>query len=115
MTLGQGWAHVEANGGDWNGAWSTGARSRITARPAPGSSPSTLLILGHYFAGNTRTRVRVNGADLGWQQLGPAQRLPIPAGTQGPIDIELEHEAPRRPDAADPREMAFFIREITLR
>lgn len=115
VTLGQGWAHVEANGGEWNGAWSNGARSRITVRPAAGPRPSTFLILGHYFDGNTRTRVLVNGTDLGWQQLGAALRLPIPAGTHGPIDIELEHEAPRRPAAADPREMAFFIREITLR
>jgi hypothetical protein len=115
ITLVSGWGGTEASGGDYNGAWSRGARSRIVVKPAPGLKPSTLLILGHYFEGNARTRVSVNGADLGWHDLGQPGRIALPAGTSGAIDIELTHEAPRQPTANDPRDMAFFLRQITLR
>lgn len=114
-TLGAGWANTEANGGGWNGAWSDGARSRLTLRPIPGSAPASILIRGYYFDGNAHTRVRINGADLGWQDLSTPTRLPLAASAQAAIEIELEHEAPRRPTGADPRAMAFFIHEITLR
>ncbi|MGZ8319583.1 MAG: hypothetical protein ACXWVD_10820 [Telluria sp.] len=115
VTLASGWAGVEANGGAWNGAWSNGARSRIVVRPAGGLKPSGLTILGHYFEGNARTRVSVNGTDLGWQQLAQPLRLALPAGTHGDIEIELEHEDPRQPSAADARKVAFFVREISVR
>lgn len=115
ITMAFGWGGAEANGGDWNGAWSSGPRSFIVLRPALGIKPSTILILGHYFEGNARTRVSINGTDLGWHDLARPQRLALPAGTGGDIAVELTHEAPRKPTAADPREMALFLRQITLR
>lgn len=110
-----GWGGTEANGGDYNGAWSRGARSRVVLTLAPGLTPATMMILGGYFDGNARTRVSVNGADLGWHDLGQPNRIALPAATSGAISIDLTHDAPRPPTANDPREMAFFIRQITLR
>ncbi|RJG15717.1 hypothetical protein [Massilia cavernae] len=115
VTLASGWGNPENGGGAWNGVWSHGARSRVTVKLAGGARPSTLLIVGHYFDGNARTRIRIDGADFGWHVLTQDLRLPLPAGTKGKVEIALEHEAPRKPDPADPREMAFFLREITLR
>ena len=115
ITLVSGWGGTEASGGDYNGAWSRGARSRIVLKPAPELRPATILILGHYFDGNARTRVSVNGTDLGWHDLGQPRRIALPAAIGGAIEIELTHEAPRQPTANDPRDMAFFLRQITLR
>ncbi|MCC6073454.1 hypothetical protein ACFSQU_00495 [Massilia sp. GCM10020059] len=115
VALVSGWGGAEANGGDWNGAWSHGPRSVAVIRPAMGMKPATVLILGHYFEGNARTRVSINGVDLGWHDLAKPQRLALPAGVAGDIRIELAHEAPRKPSAADAREMALFLRQITLR
>lgn len=115
ITLASGWSGVESSGGAWNGAWSNGVSSRIIVRPALGMKPVAVTILGNYFEGNARTRVRINGADLGWQALGQPMRLAAPAGTHGEIQIELEHENPRHPTEADARMVAFFLREITVR
>lgn len=115
ITMASGWGGAEANGADWNGAWSHGPHSFVVLRPTTVDKPATLLILGHYFEGNGRTRVSINGTDLGWHDLTKPQRLALPAGTQGDIRIGLTHEAPRKPTVADPREMAFFLRELTLR
>lgn len=115
ITLAAGWGAVEANGGDWNGLWSTGQRSFVVLRSTPGSAPATILILGHYFEGNARTRVAVNGTDLGWHNLAAPARLPLPPGTRGDIAVELIHEAPRTPTPADGRQLALFLRQVTLR
>jgi hypothetical protein len=116
VRLAAGWSGPEINGGTWNGVWSDGPRSRIVIPLGTGQKPATLAIVGNYLDGNTRTRVTVNGADLGWQHLDQLQRLALPSST-GAIEIELEHEAPHRPGdgKADQRALAFFLREITLR
>lgn len=112
IKLAAGWSGPEANGPGWDGVWSEGARSRIVVSVA-GSAPSTLTIVGNYLDGNRRTRVTVNGKDLGWQDLSQARRLALPAGAST-LDIELEHEAPHRA-GNDPRALALFLREVTLR
>jgi hypothetical protein len=118
LQLATGWSGPESNGGVWNGVWSEGARSRIVIKLDPDMYPATLSLLGNYLDGNTRTRVIVNGADLGWQQLDRVQRLVLPptAASAIPLEIKLEYEAPHRLDTgSDTRVMAFFLREITLR
>jgi hypothetical protein len=114
LKLVSGWSTPEANGPGWNGVWSNGARSRIVIALAPGQRPATLTLLGHYLDGNTRTRVKIGTTDLGWHRLDQPQRLPLPA-TSGALEIELEHEAPHSPGGSDTRQLAFFLREITLR
>lgn len=115
ITMASGWSAAEANGGEWNGVWSNGPRSFVVLRSDPATKPSTILILGHYFEGNARTRVSINGIDLGWHNLAVPARLALPAGTRGDLALELTHEAPRAATAADARQMAFFLRQITLR
>lgn len=114
LKLVSGWSAPEANGPGWNGVWSNGPRSRIVITLAPGQRPGTLTLLGNYLEGNSRTRVIVGGADLGWHRLDQVQRLALPA-TGGPLEIALEHEAPHSPGGSDTRQLAFFLREITLR
>jgi hypothetical protein len=117
IMLASGWSGVETNGGAWDGAWSVGTRSRLTIA-APGLHPATLALSGIYFDGNHRTRVRVNGVDLGWLALDRVGRVALPAGINaggGPLGIELEHEAPHRAGPNDGREVALFLRTVELR
>lgn len=116
VELAEGWSTLEANGPGWNGAWSDGARSRVVLQ-ADGLRAQQIQISGSYLQNQGRTRVGVNGVDLGWHQLDREGPLALPpAASQGArLVIELEHEAPRSPGASDPRQLAFFLREINLR
>jgi hypothetical protein len=116
IALAAGWSVVEHNGGAWDGVWSVGPRSTLVIAPVPDLRPSTLSLQGTYFEGNRRTRVRINGADLGWLSLDRVPRFALPRASIGKeLVIELEHEAPHRPGPGDARELAFFLRSAELR
>jgi len=116
IALVSGWSHAEHNGGAWDGAWSVGPRSKLVIAALPGFRPTTLSLQGMYFEGNHRTRVRINGTDLGWLSLDRLPRFDLPAGQAGKeLVIELEHEAPHSPGPGDARELAFFLRSAELR
>ena len=116
LVLGEGWSSLEANGPGWSGAWSDGARSRLVLEIGA-LQAQQILIGGAYLQDRGRTRVSVNGVDLGWHQLDREGPLTLPpAAIQGSrLAIDLEHEAPRSPGASDPRQLAFFLREINVR
>lgn len=116
VELGTGWSTLEANGAGWNGVWSDGPRSRVVVR-VDAARAQQLLVSGSYLENRGRTRVQVNGVDLGWHQLDRegALTLPAAAATGEHLVIEFEHESPRAPGASDPRQLAFFLREINVR
>lgn len=116
VDLAAGWSTPEANGPGWNGVWSLGPRSRVVLHVGA-MRPQQILISGAYLQGQGRTRVTVNGIDLGWHQLDREGALALaPAGAgNGQLVIELEHHQPRSPSASDPRLLAFFLREISVR
>lgn len=111
-----GWSAPEAGGGQWNGAWSVGQRSRLVVTLSPGFKASHISLQGNYFSGNTRTRVSVNGIDLGWQELasGKAITLAPAAAASASMVIDLEHDKPASPGGTDTRQLAFFLRKVTL-
>ena len=117
LKLSAGWSGVESGGGIWNGVWSTGAQSTITITLPAQRGVRQLSLQGHYFDGNSRSGVRVNGVDLGWAQLDQANTLTLPAGAgaDGQLRIELQHQAPHAPNSEDPRELAFFLQGVTLK
>jgi hypothetical protein len=117
VSLASGWSGVEHNGGAWDGVWSEGDRSRLVLTPAPALHPTQLSLAGSYLAGNKRTRISVNGIDLGWHQLDQEGPIALPAAARAAatLEIELQHEAPHSPGASDPRALAFFLHEVSLR
>ena len=115
IKLAAGWNKPELNGPGWDGVWSEGNRSRLQVTLG-GLRPAMLALAGNYLDGNRRTRVTVNGIDLGWHELDRSGPLALPVGARTDVlEIELEHEAPHAPGAADPRVLAFFLREVNVR
>jgi len=117
LKLDSGWSGPEVGGADWSGTWSNGSYSRVTI--ALGRAPRHVSLLGHYFKGNERTRVKLNGVDMGWQKLDtmPILDVPLAKGAQPTtLTIELEHEAPYipAPQEANQRRIAFFLRTISV-
>lgn len=113
---GDGWAGPGFGGGAWDGMWSLGERSRLVLDVPAGWRAGTLVLGGGYLDGNTTTHVFVDGTDLGWQRLDPRAVLALPVPLSGPrVTIELVHQAPHSPGPGDPRPLALFLREVSLR
>lgn len=112
-----GWSVPEHGGGNWDGIWSDGPRSRIVIRLKPEAMPTAVLILGHYFEPHERTRVTIDGRDFGWRRLDEEEYLPLERVAGSVLSIELEHEAGSMPAHPRPgeRRLAFFINTISLR
>lgn len=118
--LESGWSNVEHGGGTWNGVWSDGRKSRITLHPKGRPGSAILRLTGHYFEGNHRTRLSINGTDLGWHVLDNEQGIDISDvldGSQSTVEIELEHEQPGGPSprVGDTRQIAYFLQQVELR
>lgn len=115
--LESGWYDFEAGGNEWDGAWSSGRHSRIIATLPAGFEPNGISLLGTYFATNKRTRVSVNGVDLGWHALDQVRRIPLRSlrRNSAQLIIDLEHEAPSMPVAGnDAREISIFLRSLIV-
>ncbi|HZV64623.1 MAG TPA: hypothetical protein VFG03_06920 [Telluria sp.] len=120
LRLADGWSTPEHGGGEWEGVWSDAARSRLAIDFDPAQKPSHISLQGRYFDGNKRTRVTINGIDLGWQDLATMPSLALPDGgavLTPPLTVELEYDAPHRPAARAPeqRRLGFFLQTVTLR
>ncbi|GGY73564.1 hypothetical protein ACFFTM_01425 [Pseudoduganella plicata] len=113
--LTQGWGTPEAGGGTWDGVWSTGKTSTLAIDAPAARKDAQLTILGHYTEGNRRTRVTVNGRDLGWMALDTPQRISLTGAADGRIAVTLQHEAPAQPNPDDRRTLAFFLQRIEVR
>ncbi|SFL48749.1 hypothetical protein [Rugamonas rubra] len=112
-----GWSNPERNGSGWDGVWSNGPNSRLQVAVDAAQPPATLTLSGYYFAGNRRSRLSVNGVDLGWHDLQQGAAVALPAAVRGAsqLQIELAHEAPGEPGPGDQRHLALFLRKVVLR
>lgn len=115
-TLQAGWSKPEFGGGNWDGAWSDGKRSTMSIPLQPGQRPHWIALTGHYSDGNRRTRLTINGVDMGWQKLNQAGLIVLPAvAADAPsLQVTLEHEAPGAGTPQDRRQLAFFIEKLSL-
>lgn len=110
VVLESGWSANEPTG-----IWSDGASSIMTIQLPPAPAFHQLVIQGDYLAGNQRTRVIINGTDLGWHDLRLGRPIKLPARASGALRVELKHEAAHSPGPQDGRMLAFFISQINLR
>ncbi|MES2069283.1 MAG: hypothetical protein V4488_02970 [Pseudomonadota bacterium] len=105
---------------DWNGIWSDGPSSTMTIAVEPARPVQGVKIFAHYFGNNQRTRVVVNGEDMGWVDLRKRDFLQVKQDVDRPLaslKIELTHEAPHDPatDPAIPRRLGMFVHAVALR
>jgi hypothetical protein len=116
VAAGQGWSVLEQQPGFPGGRWSEGAVSRLTVAYARPGMHQQIAFRGKYFDGNRRTRVVINGVDMGKFNLQAGEPVAIPqaAATSG-LQIELHHESPRSPGPADGRKVALFLEQVSLR
>jgi hypothetical protein len=116
VAAGQGWSVLEQRPGYPAGRWSEGAVSRLTVAYARPGAHQQIAFRGRYFDGNRRTRVVINGVDMGKFNLQAGEPVAIPqaAATSG-LQIELHHESPRSPGPKDGRKMALFLEQVSLR
>lgn len=118
LRLATGWSAPEHGDALWTGAWSNGPRARLAVALEPGQRPAHLQLHGRYYGANRRTRVTVDGADLGWHALDQMPALVLPRIADGArvLDVELEFDAPHvpPPDQADQRRIAFFLQKVTV-
>ena len=116
LQLQEGWSKPEFGGGIWDGAWSDGKRSVMAISPVAGQQPRWIAITGHYAEGNRRTRIAVNGVDMGWQRLDHAGMIALPpaVGAAPGLLIALDHEAPGAATPHDRRRLAFFMVKVSL-
>lgn len=113
----EGWSGVEQGGGDWNGRWSDGDVSTIVIPVQAGEQVSAIRLLGHYFGKNTRTRVSIDGRDIGWVNLANAPVIPVQTKARS-LKVELKHEYPhdklRAPDYPDGRRLSVFLQSVII-
>ena len=117
LLLGMGWSVPELSNGTVAGVWSEGDTSTMVIAYGPERQFKQLSLTGTYLEGNSRTRVRINGVDLGWQALQASTLLAIPPQGESvhSLTVELHHEAPHSPGPQDNRKLALFLREAQLR
>jgi hypothetical protein len=119
LLLREGWSTVEHLGGMWDGVWSDSARARLTIAVGPGQRPTHLTLHGRYYDGNQRTRVTLDGVDLGWQRLDQYPSLPVPPakGQARTLEVALQFDAPHVPPPTEPeqRRLAYFLQKVTMR
>lgn len=117
VVFGAGWSVLEKNGGTWNGRWSDGGNSTISISLEAKATVAEILLIGHYFEDNRRTRVFVDGTDRGWHTLDGTSTIVV-HDPKPVIKIELQHEfptvAPFTPEFPDGRKLALFLRTIIL-
>ncbi|HTD06382.1 hypothetical protein, partial [Undibacterium sp.] len=121
-----GWSYFEDYGtkfdGEWNGVWSDGPASTMNIPVSPARPVHGVRMFVHYFKNNTRTRVVINGEDMGWVDLMQRDFLPLTKNAGQPVSnlkIELTHEAPndpaKDPTFPDPRRMSVFVHGLLVR
>jgi hypothetical protein len=115
VQLTRGWSGPEAGGGVWDGVWSDGPVSTLSIAVPADKTSGTLTLLGHYFEGNRRTRVTVDGRDLGWIELDKRNDMRLDQIRGGRIVVTLQHETSTQPNPQDTRKLAFFLQGIEVR
>lgn len=118
LALVSGWGKLERGGGPWDGAWSDGPAARLSVRIEPRYRPAHIVLRGQYAAGS-RTRVTIDGVDLGWHALDKHPELAVPPrdSASDTLAIELQFDASTTPAPgdADQRHLGFFLHEVTMR
>ncbi len=109
--LGAGWSIVHGTT-----VWNDGPRATLRLALPAGRRIRSLGLDGYYFHGVRRSRVSINGVDLGTVALGQAPlNMPDALATARVLDITIAHTtAPRPASASDTRALGFSLQGVTV-
>ncbi|MCD2516569.1 hypothetical protein LQ564_09630 [Massilia sp. G4R7] len=95
--------------------WNTGRHAALRIEVPPGRRPALLGLRGYYHHPVRRSRVSINGVDLGVVALGQAP-LVLPASLQDARVLEIRFEHTREPRPAVPGEppLGFFLHGVDI-
>lgn len=109
--LGSGWSVIQGSS-----VWNDGPRASLRIALPPGRRAVRIGLIGYYNYGVRRSRVRINGVDLGTVALGQAP-LAIPAALAGAQALEFSFEhtvVPQPASGTDTRALGFMLHGVHL-
>lgn len=113
--LGEGWSGIEDSG-----VWTDGERSAIVLDAGANANVQSIILSGYYLVPGERTRVFINGSELGVFALD-RQLIAIPkniASQGGKLNITLQNLHPTTPAqlglSSDARKLSFFLEEAKI-
>jgi hypothetical protein len=117
LSFDAGWSIVEWGGGEWDGRWSDAAISTLTLKFTAPRKIHGVRLLGHYYQANEKTRVSINGKDLGWHDLSQNPDLPY-SGEVYQLSLQLQHQH-THPDPsielfAKGRNLSLFLQSVVI-
>ena len=109
--LGEGWSVVQGGA-----VWNEGPRATLRIALPPGRQARAIGFDGYYHHGVRRSRVSINGVDLGTAALGRAPlALPASLGGAGVLEVTIVHTAAPRPaSASDTRALGFLLQAVQV-
>ncbi|MCG8611396.1 MAG: hypothetical protein MI864_12755 [Pseudomonadales bacterium] len=112
LHLESGWSEPEETS-----VWSSGKRASLKIKLADQQQPLYLSLKGHYFNGNEKTRVLMNGEEVGQFDLSSVQ-IALPAGQTPHLTVEFQFLSAISPKSlglsGDDRAIKFALQALML-
>lgn len=111
--LASGWQAPDVVGDRVPGVWGIATTTTLTVDLPAGRTAQRLRVLGDYLPGtpSPRSRVTVNGRDMGWFDLRTPVFLDLPLDGARRLTIELQHDKPLPQDG---KLLSFYLKSVTL-
>lgn len=111
--LASGWQSPDVVGDQVPGVWGIAPAATLTVDLPAGHTAQRVRVLGDYLPGtlSPRSRITVNGRDMGWHDLRTPVFLDLPLDGSRRLTIELLHDKPL-PQGG--KLLSFYLKSITL-
>jgi hypothetical protein len=111
--LASGWQAPDVVGGAVPGVWGVAPTTTLTVTLPSGQQVHRVRVLGDYLPGtlSPRSRITVNGHDMGWHDLRTPVFIDLPQDGAQRLTIELQHD---KPQPQDGKLLSFYLKSITL-
>lgn len=111
--LAGGWQAPDVVGDSVPGVWGIAPSTTLNVKLPASQQVHRVRVLGDYLPGtlSPRSRIIVNGRDMGWHDLRTPVFLDLPQDGAPSLTIELQHEKPLPQDG---KLLTFYLKSITL-
>ena len=111
--LASGWQAPDVVGDEVPGVWGVAPTTTLTVKLPAEQPVHRVRVLGDYLPGtlSPRSRIIVNGRDMGWHDLRTPVFVDLPQDGVQSLTIELQHD---KPQPQDGKLLSFYLKSITL-